>query len=155
MKLKDLKTGMVVKNREGDYYIVINDCIVNEKTFDFLKNYNDNLTNIYSRNLDIVEVYKERKGAELKPKNWFNNIEEEPIWKREEVDWSNIPMWTKVQVRDSSNEEWRNAYFLNYQKNNNFPFKVTFYDKFTFEGDLFDNFWKQCRLYKKEVINNG
>lgn len=62
-------------------------------------------------------------------------------------------MWTKVQVRDSSNEEWRNAYFLNYVLDEEFKFETTFYDEFTSERDLFNSFWKQCRLYKKECIN--
>lgn len=152
MKLKDLKTGMVVKNREGNYYMVINDCIVRERVYNPLNDFNDNLTEKLFKELDIVEVYKERKGAELRPTNWFENIEnEEPIWKREEeIDWNKIPQWTKVQVRDSSNEKWRNAYFLNYVLDEKFKFKTTFYDKFTSEGGLFGGSWKQCRLYKED-----
>ena len=152
MKLKDLKTGMVVKNREGNYYMVINDYIVREYVYNSLNNFNDNLTEKTLKKLDIVEVYKERKGAELRPKNWFLGIEnEEPIWKREEeIDWNKIPQWTKVQVRDYDDCRWHNAYFIKYDNNNISPFYVTVYDKFTYSSFAPVLKMKQCRLYKED-----
>lgn len=152
MELKDLKTGMVVKNREGNYYMVINDCIVKEYMYNLFNNFNDNLTEKTYKKLDIVEVYKERKGRKLIPTNWFRGIEkEEPIWKREDkVDWNKVPQWTKVQVRDCDDYRWHNAYFIKYDNNETFPFYVTTCDKFTHSSNPILIQMKQCRLYKEE-----
>lgn len=152
MELKDLKTGMVVKNREGNYYMVINDCIVREKEYDTLNKFNDDLTNKCFKKLDIVEVYNEREGYKLMFKNWFKNIKnEEPIWKREEeVDWSKVPQWTKVQIRDFNESEWENAYFIKYNNNDTLPFYITLCDKFTYSSNPALVKFKQCRLYKEE-----
>lgn len=156
MELKNLKTGMVVKLRNGDYYMVIGNYLINNSGWDSFSEYNDDLTSKNNAKFSIVEVYEKRDRGDLIPRNWFKEIEEEePIWKREgEIDWAKVPKWTKIQVRDYDNKEWRNAYFLGYYENNNYPFKATFCDKFSFENFKNDSdngdCWKQCRLYKEE-----
>lgn len=67
-----------------------------------------------------------------------------------EVDWTKIPMWTRVQVRDGDNEEWKNAYFLSYEKDTNFQFEASFFDEFTSENTLVSEVYYQCRLYKED-----
>lgn len=70
MTLNDLKTGMIVKTREGKYNIVMRDFIdagdilaglsFNNKisgTWTSLSNYNQDMTHCALPNLDIVNVY--------------------------------------------------------------------------------------------------
>lgn len=153
MELKDLKTGMVVKLRNGDYCMVIGDYLIDNDSWVSLGEYNNNLTHCDLSCIDIIEVYKQRTNGNLMPKNWFKYIEDEkPIWRREdEVDWTKVPKWTKVQVRNDDNREWINAYFLGYNKHKLYCFETTICDKFTFEeGCFIEGGWKQCRLYKEE-----
>ena len=55
-----------------------------------------------------------------------------------------------VQVRDGDNEEWKNAYFLSYEKDTNFQFEASFFDEFTSENTLVSEVYYQCRLYKED-----
>lgn len=73
-----------------------------------------------------------------------------------EVDWKNISKMTKVQVRNSLQEEWTNAYFLGcyYENLNSYTFRVTsLKEKDEFTGispeDMFSSY-TYCRLYKEE-----
>ena len=153
MELKDLKNGMVVKDRKGDYFIVINEYLISHNRYDLLNNLNSDLTSEYGEKFDIVEIYKERKSYKLIPNFWFEGIKNEvPIWKREdEVDWTKIPKWTKVQVRDDEEEEWKNAYFLSFdKKSSEFQFEISFNDEFISEDVLISRVYNQCRLYKED-----
>ena len=65
----DLKTGMIVENRRGTRYKVLRGDLttssygkqdilfIGEDGFDHLGVFNDNLTNIKHKELDIVKVY--------------------------------------------------------------------------------------------------
>lgn len=70
MTLDDLKTGMIVKTREGEYYIIMRDFIyegdilaglsynnVISNTWTSLSGYNQDMTHCALPNLDIVSVY--------------------------------------------------------------------------------------------------
>lgn len=72
MKKSDLENGMILEDREGTKYILIKDftkkTISNSKSnnilldinfggYDSLNNYNDNLTNIGFKKLDIMKIY--------------------------------------------------------------------------------------------------
>lgn len=70
MTLNDLKTGMIVKIREGSSYIIMRDFIdegdilaglscnnVISNTWTSLSNYNQDMTHSELPNLDIVSVY--------------------------------------------------------------------------------------------------
>lgn len=78
MKLKDLKTGFLVETRENCVYRVIKDypCKINEDgsyeyedilldnpNYDYLNNYNDDLTHCDFEELDIVKVYQQEPGG--------------------------------------------------------------------------------------------
>ena len=58
MKKQELKNGMIVENREGDRYIVVNDLLFGLDSFNLLENYNDDLTLFSFNNLYIVKVYE-------------------------------------------------------------------------------------------------
>ena len=89
MELKDLKTGFFVRTREGEHYRVFRDypCKRNEdgtyeyediflddSHYDYFNNYNDDLTNYISNDLDIIEVYYQEPGSP----------DYTVLWKREE-----------------------------------------------------------------------
>lgn len=74
-----------------------------------------------------------------------------------EIDWTKIPRGTKVQVRDSENQEWKNAYFsksLN-SKEVDYPFKASFIndDEFT-ELNLDNTSWnyKYCKIHESVEV---
>lgn len=74
-----------------------------------------------------------------------------------EIDWTKVPRGTKVQVRDSENQEWKNAYFsktLN-SKEVDYPFKASFIndDEFT-ELNLDNTSWnyKYCKIHESVEI---
>lgn len=62
MKKSDLKTGMVVKLRDGDNYVVMirdnEQWITSDESWDSLNSYNDDLTCDYDNDYDIVKVYE-------------------------------------------------------------------------------------------------
>lgn len=95
MKLEDLKTGFLVRTREGEYYRVFKDypCKLNKdgsydyedifldnSHYDYFNNYNDDLTNCESEDLDIIQVYQQEPGSSeynlLWERNDFNGYPE-------------------------------------------------------------------------------
>lgn len=58
MNKKDLKSGMTVKTREENIYLVVNDFLTRIDGFERLESYNENLTHIRDEDYDIVEVYQ-------------------------------------------------------------------------------------------------
>ena len=74
-----------------------------------------------------------------------------------EIDWTKVPRGTKVQVRDSENQEWSNAYFSKIlkSKNTDYPFRASSIndDEFT-KLNLDDTSWsyKCCRIHKSVEI---
>lgn len=147
MRVVDLEYGMVVENRKGTFYLVRRDLegrfVVTGKTkWDELSNYKDNLKHVAFPQLDIIRVY-ESVGKTFD--TIFDKCNLKLIWERErEIDWSKVPKWTKVQVRDFEGEEWKNSYFIGSSTNG--VFKATYFDEFTFsEGDEYE--WYQCKIY--------
>ena len=117
----DLKTGMVVECKNGFRYMVItetvdtpaglaNGILISANGWMPLSEYNNDLGYDYS-SFSIEKVYKSDiygLTAMLKDAN-------EIIWEREkEIDWSKVPVDTKILVRDYEDENWIPAYFANY-----------------------------------------
>ena len=152
MKKSDLKNGMIVKTRNCNLYIVLNNSLISKRGYMNLNFYTEDLKDgDCTGSYDIVSVYRERRSYELIPQNWFINLGE-PIWTREEeVDWSKVPKWTKVQVRDNFTEKWANRYFIGLTGEKVFPYKVTYCDEFTYYR-IDNEKYAQCRLYKEENI---
>ena len=132
MKKSDLKDGMVVTIRGGQQCILIernlfkNNFTLNSTLFD----YNEDLTHKKNKNNDIVKVFDIGKLKEL--------------WKREEIDWSKVPIGTKVLVSDNENN-WYEHLFIDYRNNEDFKFKCI-----DAKSKQINN-WKYCKLAEKEV----
>lgn len=73
-----------------------------------------------------------------------------------EIDWSKVPRWTKVQVRDNDKHGWANRYFVGV--NNGLfrlshPFIATIYDEFIHNGyDCENNCYQQCKIHSSVEI---
>ncbi len=139
MKKSDLKDFMVVQldirnyERENeDMYLVIGNTLVSGDGYMNFRDYNENMECINrDKSLDnsigtysIIKVFEIKKfGAGIE--NFFNKDNLKLIWERQrEIDWSKVPKWTKVQVKDCEGEEYKNRYFFRYEKDENWPFRV-------------------------------
>ena len=89
MTLNDLKTGMIVKTRNGEYHIVMRDFIdegdvmaglscsnIISGTWTSLSNYNQDMTHPTLAFLDIMSVYSSYPYSAYTPKR--------PLWERKE-----------------------------------------------------------------------
>ncbi|HAT4259236.1 hypothetical protein LI053_14710 [Clostridium perfringens] len=168
MKKSDLESGMVIETKDGRFGLIIKgtngiyrDVIIwADKGFGTLKDFTEELTpyknDLY---LEIVRVYNflswgvglGKIADEILRKNL------KPIWERpKEIDWSKVPEWTKVQVRDCKNQKWRNRYFSRYNPYKETPYIVSAFDKFIFddrpkfEGTI--KSYRQCRIHPSVEI---
>ena len=100
MKKSELNPCMLLETRCGEKMRFIRDCFVTDKleildqdayTEDLIYAYND-------EKHDIVKVYEEDSEAVK--------------WERQEIDWDKVPIGTKVIVRNSNNENWKERYFI-------------------------------------------
>lgn len=77
MELKDLKNGFLVETKEGELYRVFRDypyqrnedgsyeyedIFLDDSKYDYFNNYNEDLTNCVSEDLDIMKVYYQKPG---------------------------------------------------------------------------------------------
>lgn len=155
MKKSDLKDGMVVECRDGSQGLVISNKILFRTEFDDFNDYTDNLKSIYhERGYDVVKIYDDREKA-----NSLFYLLENPkniIWERKdkEIDWSKVSKWTKVQVRNSEEQQWLNRYYLGLSSKDDKPYGVTHYDEFVYtnSNDCFTFVYKYIRLYDENDL---
>ena len=93
MKKSDLRTGMLVKTREGNFALVMlnteyEDCLVSdgeseERTWCMLDSYNEDLQKEGMYVGDIVEVYSSKSSN--KDRGSFSTLHRSLIWKRKET----------------------------------------------------------------------
>jgi hypothetical protein len=146
MRKSDLKDGMVIEWDSREKGVIINDSIRYEIGFDRLSILSEDLA-YKGDKINKIFIVKE-KCCGLSSIFIDDNLE--LIWERKrEIDWNKVPKWTRVQVRDFKNEEWRNAYwgeFVENDYNNNFG--ITFNDEFTFnEKTNVYLLYKEIRLH--------
>lgn len=141
MNKSELKNGLVAKLSSGFKYLIIDNDLTNVGTTISLNNYDENLKDISGNNIgDIIEIYKIKKVCRFG--NLLNDKNLELIWKREEeIDWDNVPVGTKVLVRDFRDGKWREVIFIKKlnENNYNYPFRVA-----DMEGEI--EVYKYCKL---------
>ncbi|WP_228636033.1 hypothetical protein [Clostridium perfringens] len=172
----DLKDGMVVIYRVNKYEeydkvrkkgydnyfnkggIVVGESILSKDDYMNLDSYKDDLTT-YSgtEKFDIVEVYKVKLpyGGLRMLDNIGESVDNgllELIWSRDDL--LNFKKYDKVQVRNFSNDEWENAYFVGYDNLNIQKYKVckTLPDEFTGEQPPCFNY-RYIRKFEKNTFN--
>lgn len=153
MKKSDLKDGMIVELNYGKMGIILNNSIRYNLGFDRLNIYDDNLR---FEDVTIDRIYEVTNDC-CSIKEVLNKDNLTLMWKRpREIDWSKVPEWTKVQVRDCKNQKWRNRYFSRYNPYKETPYIVSAFDKFIFddrpkfEGTI--KSYRQCRIHPSVEI---
>lgn len=75
---------------------------------------------------------------------------------KKEIDWTKVPRGTKVQVRNDTNQKWKNAYLVSYSDN---VFPLSFEsspikdDEFTeFKAERISALFSCCRIHKSVEI---
>lgn len=140
MRLKDLKSGMEVKMRGGSTWFVLRDRLV-------MKNFQNSIPkHLYTDEL----IYKDRENENL---DIVSVISENGVilWIRDEVDWSKVPINTKVIVSDCG-EHWLEGYFYSYAIGNKNNTIYTFNEPVT-PYNLYSNKevgWNFAKLYDEE-----
>lgn len=109
MRLEDLKNGMSYKNRDDEIFYIINDKIFvkadiitlryHRELYQELEYYDEDFKWSSNKKWDIMEIY---------------DCDNKLIWKREEIDWSKIPVDTKVLVKNGENGEWNRRHFAGF-----------------------------------------
>lgn len=163
----DLRTGMIVKFKNGEMAILIGADFVKKhevigwEYYASTLDYEEDLTDAFLDRRSIVEVYSFNERCYIKDvlitiymlDELIEKSYVELIWKRErKIDWWNkVPMWTKVLVRNNNEEEWMKAYFLYEADNGDYPYYVTFCDRFTY-NEVFDKCYSQIKPFDEKDI---
>lgn len=133
MNKSNLNNGKIVTLRYGDECLIVNDMLI-KNNFRFntsLEAYNEDLTHKENKNYDIVKVQE------------FNK--ESVLWKREEIDWSKVPVETKVLVSDNENN-WYEHLFIDYEIN--LKDEIIKFKAIDIRYRQIHN-WKYCKLVKE------
>ena len=140
MRKQDLKDGMVVELRNGERNIILNGKVMSFISFTSLDGYNNDLTDKNTSRLDIVKVF----SSDI---NILNDIKtvSNVIWERKkEVDWSKVPIGTKVVCWDDCNKKYEGI-FLRHKKNEYiYPFYV-------YVPGNEEVVWKHCEVNSEEI----
>lgn len=148
MRLEDLKNGMSYKNRDDEIFYIINDKV-------FVKA--DIITLRYHRELYQELVYYDEDFKWSSNKKWdimeIYDCDNKLIWKRKEVDWSKIPVDTKVLVKNSQDQEWERRYFAKYEDGKVYAFMngVTSWSMSAW-GDIAP--WEEAKLVEDKKVKN-
>ena len=154
----DLRTGMIVRFRNGMLGVVLRDYIQVVTGLHYIGKYQNDLTLAHKdTTCNIDEIYEFKEGLSCKEmfdilhSNGLEHLIEkeyvELIWKREEpkreIDWNKVPKWTRVLVRNY-NENWKRAYFM---RVGYIGYKATYRDRFTSAGDAECYLWDEIKIY--------
>ena len=148
MRPEDLKNGMSYKNRDDEIFYIINDKV-------FVKA--DVITLRYHRELYQELVYYDEDFKWSSNKKWdimeMYDCDNKLIWKRKEVDWSKIPVDTKVLVKNSQDQEWERRYFAKYEDGKVYAFMngVTSWSMSAWD-DIAP--WEEAKLVEDKKMEN-
>lgn len=145
MNKKDLKDGMIVRLRNGICYCILHNDILKkdeeEGRYEIimsLNKYNDDMKSDKDEILDIIKVYDSNMKI---------------LWKRKEVNWSEVPRDTKVLVaiiNYENDEEWTKRYFESYNPKDEYPFSTYIAGQTSWSSEGEHGRWKYCKLAEGE-----
>lgn len=150
MQKSQITNGMIFELRTRSTYYVIEGMVYIktmkhtlvpcETLWDFLEDYENDLTSKNSSSLDIVRI--------------FDN-EEKMIWSIFQIDWSKVPVDTKVLVKNSENGGWEKRHFAGFINGE----VATFSNGMTSWSTLRPNnpilvSWKYAKLVPEETTTN-
>lgn len=151
MRLEDLKNGMSYKNRDDEIFYIINDKVFvkadiitlryHRELYQELEYYDEDFKWSSNKKWDIMEIY---------------DCDNKLIWKRKEIDWSKIPVDTKVLVRNSQDQEWECRYFAKYENGKiyTFVYGATSWSSWN-TGELSCvTPWEEAKLIENKKVKN-
>lgn len=162
--IDDIQTGDIVVTRNRGNAIVIagriktTDNLFSEYGLGDLKDYRKNLETI-DREINEYDIEKVYKIINCYDYSLDKIIDELPvdkvelIWERKrEIDWTKVPKFTKVQVKDRGTTKWENRYYIGYNKENIYPYKATCCDPFTYQDDTNEEGWEEIKFYDESDV---
>ena len=159
---EDLQTGHIVVTRGEGNAILLGESfkrssyLMNELCMSELIDYNYDLKTKSGtiEHYTIDKVYKIVRGT-YSLETLIDELPEDGvalIWERKkEIDWSKVPKFTRVQVRDGNEEDWLERYFIGYTGDNIAPYIATAYGEFTYKKNT-NTYWNQIRIYDESEI---
>lgn len=145
----DLKSGMVVKNRSGRFYLVVEGTLIGEE-WCRLSHFKEDLSNNYS-NLDIMKVWDiKEEDAYFRKYTALHEVERRftPVFDRDKIiDWSRVQVDTKVLVKDKDDSKWLKRYFAKYEDGKVYTFGGGA-TSFSFNGCSYSS-WDEAKLYEE------
>ncbi len=142
MKKSDLKDGMVVELRNGIICIVIGEKMLDSRSHQSFNDYDEDLISHKHSAFDVIKIYEDKRMDCLC--DIYINSRLKMLWQRYEIDWSKVPVGTKVLVSDNENN-WYEHLFINYIHDEEFKFKAV-----DIKSRQIHN-WKYCKLAEEEV----
>lgn len=126
MKKVDLKCGMIVKIRRGEFGLVTESKILFKTTYVYLSSLTDNLKIKDRDDLDIVKVYNSRAIFCLRDLMDIKERDLDLVWEREyEINWTRVPIGTRVMVSDNKHYGFIEMVFIGYEPRlEKYPFIV-------------------------------
>ena len=151
MKKSELQTGMVVEVRNGSKLLVLRGKLTSQSIDEDLlfigqgyyfitDKIKEDLIFEDTKGCDIVKVYIPKNFTALPDK--LDDLD--LIWERKEVDWSKVPVDTKVLVMNEGNKYWRKRHFKKYEAGKYY----TFNDGKTSFTNTSNMYWNKCVLYE-------
>lgn len=83
MKKNELKSGMIVKYRDGSKRLVVGDNLIGDDYYTSLPNFNDDLKHTLLRELDIIKVYNNHSASNFSGLLEDDNLD--LIWERKDI----------------------------------------------------------------------
>lgn len=158
-----IENGMVIELKDGSKHLIIDKMFVTNNTqkrkkvaiseqfISNLSSWNENML-FYDRSkdyLDICKVYEPNFSILKHMLDKDNN--KNCIWERKsEVDWSKVPIDTKVLVSNDG-KRWQKKHFSHYKKDTTSPFCVFQWGSTSWTSDAIGTSnWKYAKLTKEK-----
>lgn len=162
--IDDIRTGDIVVTKNKGNAIVIGrqlkktNMLFNTESLSCLTSYNKNLKHKYNscQEYNIEKVYKIIDSHNYSLDKIIDELpvdKVELIWERKrEIDWTKVPKFTKVQVKDRGTTKWENRYYIGYNKENIYSYKATCCDPFTYQDDTNEEGWEEIKFYDESDV---
>ena len=138
MNKSDLKDGMIVEYKDGNFGLKLGARIISQNECLELEDLEENLTTTNEQDV-IVRIYESVNVnffSEINNKNKLKLIWERP----REINWSKVPRGINVRVRNSKDVMWQDTKFI----------YINSYEQYKFytnsDNDYGVNCWKYCEI---------
>ena len=115
--------------------------------FNIYKPLNSNVKEYYRVTNDGLEHKFQKQEWSISTLSYNKSLTEEFIKVERKIDWSKVPFFTKVRVRNKHDNTWKYRYFMGHLNN---KFKATMMDDFVakYEMEIPINSYDICEIYE-------